>query len=137
MELSVVVVANGMLDHGATQPPTLRKTPKVGHPKKQNQLLGVDVLEWDYPGLKIRQPKTEKECATRRDEFLQHYHKRSNIESTFSMIKRKFRDSLRSKTETAMVNETLCKVLCHNLVVLIHEMHELGIDPMFWSDNAA
>lgn len=28
-----------------------------------------------------------------------------------------------------MVNESLCKILCHNLVVLIHEMHELGTDP--------
>ena len=45
----------------------------------------------------------------KRTEFLQHYHKRSNVESTFSMIKRKFGDSLRSKTDTAMVNETLCK----------------------------
>ena len=69
----------------------------------------------------------------RRDEFLAHYHKRSNVESTFSMIKRKFGDSLRSKTETAQVNETLAKVLCHNLVVLIHEMHELHIDPAFWT----
>lgn len=68
----------------------------------------------------------------KRDEFLDHYHKRSNIESTFSMLKRKFGDSLRSKTDTAMVNETLCKVLCHNLVVLIHEMQELGIEPVFW-----
>jgi len=68
----------------------------------------------------------------RRDEFLQHYHKRSNVESAFSMMKRKFGDSLRSKTDVAMVNETLCKSLCHNLVVLIHEMCELGIDPVFW-----
>ena len=73
----------------------------------------------------------------RRTEFLQHYHKRSNVESTFSMMKRKFGDSLRSKTDTAMVNETLCKVLCHNLVVLIHETLELGIDPVFWSKDAA
>jgi transposase len=73
----------------------------------------------------------------RRDEFLQHYHKRSNIESTFSMIKRKFGDSIRSKTDTAMVNETLCKILCHNLVVLIHEMYELGIEPVFWEKLAA
>ena len=64
----------------------------------------------------------------RRDEFVQHYHKRSNVESTFSMMKRKFGDGLRSKTDTAMVNETLCKVLYHNLVVLIHETRELGID---------
>jgi len=69
----------------------------------------------------------------RRTEFLQHYHKRSNVESTFSMMKRKFGDGLRSKTDVAMVNETLCKVLCHNLVVLIHEMYELGIDPVFWT----
>jgi len=69
----------------------------------------------------------------RKQEFLQHYHKRSNVESTFSMMKRKFGDSLRSKTDTAMVNETLCKVLCHSLVVLIHEMYELGIDPVFWN----
>jgi len=68
----------------------------------------------------------------RKQEFLQHYHKRSNVESTFSMMKRKFGDSLRSKTDVAMINETLCKVLCHNLVVLIHEMYELGIDPVFW-----
>ena len=68
----------------------------------------------------------------KREDFLAHYHKRSNVESTFSMMKRKFGDSLRSKTDVAMVNETLCKVLCHNLVVLIHEMYELGIDPMFW-----
>lgn len=73
----------------------------------------------------------------KRDEFLQHYHKRSNSESTFSMIKRKFGDFLRSKTDTAMVNESLCKVLCHNIVVLIHEMHELGIDPVFWNNGAA
>lgn len=66
-----------------------------------------------------------------KETFLQHYHKRSNIESTFSMLKRKFGDALRSKTDTALINETLCKVLCHNLVVLIHEMHELGIDPTF------
>jgi len=68
---------------------------------------------------------------------VQHYHKRSNVESTFSMIKRTFGDSLRSRTDTAMRNETLCKVLAHNLVVLIHEMYELGIDPVFWNQKEA
>lgn len=72
----------------------------------------------------------------RREEFVAHYHKRSNVEATFSMIKRKFGDSLRSKTETAQVNETVAKVLCHNLVVLIHEMYELGIDPVFRAGSA-
>ncbi len=71
----------------------------------------------------------------KREEFLQHYHRRSNVETTFSMIKRKFGDSLRSKTDVAMVNEALCKILCHNLVVLIHEIHELGIEPEFAGMN--
>ena len=39
--------------------------------------------------------------------------------------------SVRSKTDVATVSETLCNVLRYNLVVLIHEMHELGIDPIF------
>ncbi len=34
-----------------------------------------------------------------------------------------------------MVNETLCKILYHNLVVLIHEMCGLGIDPVFWPSS--
>lgn len=37
------------------------------------------------------------------------------------------------RADVAMVNETLAKVLCHNLVVLIHEMYELGLDPSFWA----
>jgi len=73
----------------------------------------------------------------RREDFLTHYHKRSNVESTFSMVKRKFGDSIRSKTDVAMVNETLCKILCHNIVVLIHEMYELGIEPVFWTNLSA
>jgi transposase len=67
----------------------------------------------------------------RQDEFLAHYHKRSNVESTFSAIKRKFGGAVRSKRFTAQVNEILCKILCHNLSVLVHAMHELGIDPPF------
>ena len=42
-----------------------------------------------------------------RAEFLTHYHKRSNVESTFSMIKAKFRDHVRSKTDVAMTNEAV------------------------------
>jgi transposase len=66
-----------------------------------------------------------------RDEFLKHYHQRSNVESAFSGMKRKFGDAIRAKTDVAMVNESLAKVLCWNLSVLVHEMFELGIDPQF------
>jgi transposase len=72
----------------------------------------------------------------RQADFMRHYHKRSNIESTFSMIKAKFRDHVRSKTDAAMKNEVLCKILCHNICVLIQEMYELGIEPTFWASSA-
>ncbi len=66
-----------------------------------------------------------------REAFLQHYHKRSNVETVFSMIKAKFGSSVRAKTPTAQVNEVLCKVLCHNICVLIQSIYELGLEPTF------
>lgn len=71
-----------------------------------------------------------------RDAFLSHYHKRSNVETVFSMIKAKFSTRLRSKGDTAQVNEALCKVLCHNLCVLIQSMFELNIVPTFCGEIA-
>ena len=62
-----------------------------------------------------------------RDEYLSHYHQRSNVESVFSMVKAKFGDHLRSKTPVAMVNETLGKILCHNICCPIQSVYELGI----------
>ena len=66
-----------------------------------------------------------------RDDFLSHY-KRSSVETAFSMIKGKFGDVARSKTEAAQVNELLCRVPCHNLCVLVQAIDELGIEPTFW-----
>jgi len=66
-----------------------------------------------------------------RDEFMAHYHQRSNVETTFMMVKAKFGDKLKSKNWIAQKNELLCKLIAHNIVVLIHEMHELGINPNF------
>ena len=63
------------------------------------------------------------------DEWKGHYHQRSNVETTFSMVKGKFGDALRSKSDEGQVNEILLKFLCHNICVLIQEMHELGITP--------
>jgi transposase len=70
--------------------------------------------------------------SARNDEFLAHYHQRSNAESTFSMVKRKFGASVRAKTPAAQLNEVLLKTLCHNLSVLVHAIHELRIEPKFW-----
>jgi transposase len=72
----------------------------------------------------------------KREEFLQHYHKRSNVETVFSMIKSKFGERLRCKTTTAQINEALCKVLCHNLCCVIQSMYELGVELNFAADAA-
>lgn len=69
------------------------------------------------------------------EEYMKHYHLRSNVESTFSAIKRKFGDSVLSKNDTAQVNEVLCKILCHNISCLIMEQECLGIVPVFWQDE--
>jgi transposase len=87
----------------------------TGHPTKyfsNNDLLHFEI----------------ESANDKREEFLTHYHKRSNVETTFHMIKAKFGQRLRSKTMTAQINEALCKVLCHNLCVVIQSVHELGID---------
>jgi transposase len=72
----------------------------------------------------------------KRDEFLQHYHRRSNVESTVMMVKTKFGDSVKSKTEVAARNEVLAKILCHNICCLISAMYELGIVPMLTGESA-
>jgi len=71
----------------------------------------------------------------RRDEFLNHYHQRSNVESTFAMVKAKFRDHVRSRSDVAMKNEVLCKFLCHNICVVHQSQIELGIEPVFWQEE--
>ena len=91
-------------------------------PFKSNTVPTVEVSAWG---------RMYHYFMLNRDQFLEHYHKRSNAETVFSMIKGKFGDSVRSKCDTGMVNEALAKVLCHNVCVLIQATHELGIDPNF------
>ena len=65
------------------------------------------------------------------DEFNKHYHKRSNSETTFAMMKRKFSGRVRTKNIDSQINEVLCMALCHNICVLIQEAFELGLDVDF------
>ena len=69
------------------------------------------------------------------ERFMQNYHKRSNVETTFSMIKRKFGERLRTRTPEARVNEVLCKILCHNLCCLVQSIYELGIAVSFGAEG--
>lgn len=47
------------------------------------------------------------------------------------MVKSKFGDGLMSKSIEAQTNEVLCKVLCHNIVVVGQAAIEFGIAPEF------
>ena len=63
------------------------------------------------------------------DEFLEHYHNRSNVETTFFAIKAKFGDSVKNKTFISQTNEVLCKLIAYNITVLINAIYELKIQP--------
>jgi len=65
------------------------------------------------------------------EEFMSHYHKRSNAETVFHMVKMKFGDKVKSKNKIAQENELMCKFIAHNICVVIQEMFELGITPSF------
>jgi transposase len=66
-----------------------------------------------------------------RTEFDQHYHQRSNVESLFSALKRRFDGKLMFKTEVGQINETLSRILCHNITVLIKEYYTNCTEPEF------
>jgi transposase len=91
-------------------------------PFKVNSLPGSGDGEWERMWHKF---------SMERETFLTNYHKRSNVETTFSMIKAKFGDSLLARSDTGMINEALCKVLCHNLCCVISAMYELRIEADF------
>jgi len=66
-----------------------------------------------------------------KQDYLEHYHQRSNAESTFSAVKRKIGEAVKSKNPTAQRNEVLAKVLAYNLTVLVAAFYELGIAAEF------
>lgn len=62
-----------------------------------------------------------------RVEFLKGYGKRNNVEAAFGALKAKFGSTLKSRNREAQKNEALCKVICYNIVCLVHAMNEFGI----------
>ncbi len=61
-------------------------------------------------------------------DFNRHYHLRSNVETAFSAIKRKFGEELLSKGDTAQRNELLAKIVIYNLSMVVRAMREHGVD---------
>lgn len=71
------------------------------------------------------------EFCLHRAAYMKRYHLRSNAESTFSAIKRKFGDFCRSKGDVAIANELRAKLISQNLCCLVQAECELGIKPAF------
>ncbi len=63
--------------------------------------------------------------------FATHYHRRSNVESVFGMIKRKWGDFSRCKLPGAIENELLSRLVVHNAVVLSEAMLSNDARPLF------
>ena len=112
-----------------------------GYLSRDNYSLGAELGLGTYIPFKSNSTgKAEGSAAWRkayhlfqanREEFDRNYHKRSNVESVFSALKRKFGENIRSKNPTAQVNEILCKLIAYNLTVIAHEVYENGIAPSF------
>ncbi len=77
------------------------------------------------------------EFLLNQDKFLSHYHRRSNVETTFAMIKRKFGSAVASRLPTAQANEVLAKCVAHNLCCVVKAIFTAGLAPAFWSDVPA
>ncbi len=63
-----------------------------------------------------------------REEFDEHYHQRSNVETVFAMIKRRLGEHLLSKNYYSQRNELLLKMISHNICCLIQESYERGVE---------
>jgi len=63
----------------------------------------------------------------KKDEWGDHYHKRSNVETVFWMVKKNLGEYLLSRNYVAQRNELMMKFICHNICCLIQEMFERGI----------
>jgi hypothetical protein len=62
-----------------------------------------------------------------RSAFLERYYQREIVEATFAAMKKRLGETISSRNPIAQFNELLCKVLAHNIQVLIHESFEHGI----------
>ena len=70
-------------------------------------------------------------------ELHRHYRHRNNIKTAAHIMKSKFGDSLRSKNYLAQINETLAKVLSHNIVENYKLAVMMGLDINFGSQVPA
>lgn len=62
-----------------------------------------------------------------KEKFMKSYHKRSDVETTFSMVKMRLGEFLKCKDFDSQRSELMMKFICHNICCLIEEMYNNGI----------
>jgi transposase len=77
------------------------------------------------------------EFTLNQERFLTHYHRRSNVETVFAMVKARFGSSVASRLPTARTNEILARCVAHNLCCLVKAIFTAGLAPTFWQDAPA
>jgi transposase len=77
------------------------------------------------------------EFQLHQERFLSHYHRRSNVETVFAMMKARFGASVASRLPIAQVNEVLAMCVAHNLCCLVKAIFTAGLAPVFWQDAPA
>jgi transposase len=77
------------------------------------------------------------EFTLHQERFLAHYHRRSNVETVFAMMKARFGASVASRLPTARANEVLARCVAHNLCCLVKAIFTAGLAPTFWQDAPA
>jgi transposase len=77
------------------------------------------------------------EFTLHQERFFQSYHRRSNVETVFAMMKARFGASVASRLPTACANEVLAMCVAHNLCCLVKAIFTAGLAPAFWQDAPA
>jgi transposase len=77
------------------------------------------------------------EFTLHQERFLASYHRRSNVETVFAMLKARFGASVASRLPVAQVNEVLAMCVAHNLCCLVKAIFTAGLAPVFWQDAPA
>ncbi len=72
-----------------------------------------------------------------RETFLKTYHKRSNAETVFSMLKKRFGNYCRTKTLESQEIELRIRALVHNICLLIHYIYSHSIEIDFTQAGTA
>ena len=74
--------------------------------------------------------KMYKYFQDNKEDFMKRYHLRSNVETTFSMVKMRLGEFLKCKKFEAQRNELMMKFICHNICCLVTQkfIHKIEIN---------